>query len=342
MHRNDFFCGALVFTALAGGVFLAPALRAQPTEQTVQSRFLLVFDTSSDMKKRVPAVQKTLNELLLTSMSGQLHSGDSIGIWTFDQNLRTGEFPLQSWNPNNAAAIASTITKFIGKQRYAKTTSFQALQPLLNEVVQNSERLTVLVFCDGEAPMSGTPFDDGINQLFQQKQAEQKQALEPVVVLLRSQLGKYAACTVNFPPEPVSLPQFPPLPQPPPPPKLTNTAPPPPPQPVGEPIILIGKKVETNLPPVTNPPPTNEPAATGNPTNAPAAPPTNPAVTTTIVIASTNAPAPPPENPGSGGKKFLLIGGGLLGAAVVLGMVVRLRSRRKVSSLITRSMNDRR
>jgi hypothetical protein len=339
LPRKNFFRRAQIFAALSAGIFLVPMLRAQPTEATVQNRFLLVFDTSSDMKKRVPAVQKALNELLATSVSGQLHEGDSIGVWTFDQNLHPGEFPLQSWNPDNAAQIAADINKFVGRHRYAKTSGLGALQPLLNQVVENSERLTVLVFCDGESPMGGTPFDDGVNQLLQQRQAEQKRALEPIVILLRSQLGRYAGCTVSFPPEPVNLPPFPPLPQPPPPPKLTNAAPPPPPQPVGEPIILIGKKVENNPPPpVTNSPPTNEPAAPVNPTNRPAAPPTNPAVAAIIAI----APAPPPENPGSGEKKFLLVGTGLLGAAVALGTVVWLRSRRKDSSLITRSMNERR
>ena len=230
-HRNNFFCGALIFTALAGGFFLVPA-RAQPTEATVQSRFLLVFDTSSDMKKRGPAVQKALDTMMATSMGGQLHSGDSIGVWTFDQELLRGDkvgFATQSWNPDNAAAIASDILKAVRNQHYGNSTRFGALQPLLNQIVANSERLTVLIFCDGGAQFSGTPFDDGINGIFQQKLDEQKNARQPFVIVLRSQLGQYTACTVGLPPVPVSLPQFPPLPAPPPPPNLTNAPPPPPP-----------------------------------------------------------------------------------------------------------------
>jgi len=154
---------ARVLFALLTGFFLIPTLHAQPAAQNIDNRFLFIFDTSADMKKRVPALQKALNTMLATSVNGQLHSGDSIGVWTFDEDLQTGQFPLQHWDSDNAAMIASNITKFVEKQHYSKKTSFDALQPLLNQVVENSERLTVLIFCDGEAAISGTRFDNGIN-----------------------------------------------------------------------------------------------------------------------------------------------------------------------------------
>jgi hypothetical protein len=344
LHRNNFFCRARIFAVLCAGIFLVPMLHAQPAGETVQSRFLLIFDTSSDMKKRVNAVQKALNTMMATSMGGQLHSGDSIGVWTFDQDLHAGEFPLQSWNPDNAANIASDIAKFASRQRYAKGTRFGALQPLLNQIVANSERLTVLIFCDGEAEFSGTPFDDGINGIFQQKLDEQKKANQPFVIVLRSQLGQYVACTVGLPPVPVSLPEFPPLPPPPPPPatKVTN-APPPASAIVVPSLIIIGTNGANKMPPVTNPPVTNQPAPPSVPalqqTNAAVAPLTNPVSQT---VAPTNAPASAPENFSAGGGKFLAIGAAVSAVAAALGIFAWRRSRRTGSSLITRSMNDRR
>jgi hypothetical protein len=350
MHRNNFPRCLRICAALLAGIFLLPTLRAQPTEQTVQGRLLLVFETSSDMKKRLPAVEKALNQLLATSMVGELHSGDSIGVWTFDQNLHAGEFPLQIWNPDKAVQTASAIMKFAGKQRYAKNATLTAVQPLLNRVVDTSERLTVLIFCDGESPISGTPFDDGVNQTVQQKQADQKSAEEPVVILLRSQLGKYTGCTVSLPPQSINLPPFPPLPlpSPPPAPKPTIAAPPPAPAVVVPSLIIIGTNFETRLPPpVTNSVPinsvaTNETAVPSTPqTNASAALPTN-AIETTVIAPKTNSPASSPENSGSGDGKYFIIGGGLFGVAVVLGIFLWLRSQRKDTSLITRSMNERR
>jgi hypothetical protein len=350
MNKNIFPRRVAMIAALLAGIILIPGLRAQPTEQTVQNRFLFVFDTSRDMKSRGAALEKTLNTLLATSLSGQLHAGDSIGVWTFGQDLRPGDYPLQSWNPDNAVMIASNLVKFVGNQHYGKAARFEALQPLLNKVVQNSERLTVLIFCDGEVKFSGTPFDDGINQIFDQKRNDQKSAGQPFVILLRSQLGQYIGCSMGLPPQPLTYPQFPPLPLPPPAPapKVTNAPPPLAPVVSGQPLIMVGTKTESSPPPPkavpANPPAEIESAPPEAQTNAIAPPPANP-VTTNLpaqIATPTNvaaSSAPPPA--GSGGKIFPIIAAGLVGAAIALGLVFWLRPRPKDSSLITRSMNDR-
>ena len=300
---------AAVAFALCAGFFLIPAGRAQPASQISDSRFLFIFDTSADMKKRLPAVQAEVNDLMASSMGGQLHAGDSLGVWTFDQDLRTGQFPLQHWRPDDAATITSSINKFVGKQHYANGTRFNALQPQLNQVIQNSGRLTVLIFCDGEDEIKWTPYDDGINRVIQQRLAEQKRTRQPFVLVLRTQLGQYAGCTMNFPPGMVSVPEFPPPPAPPTPISAPPLAPPPAPvikPPIGPPLIIIGTKVETNWPPPPAPPlPTNPAPVT--PANVVPATPTNPVMhenpvtpTTTNVIPTTptNPVAPPlPTNP---------------------------------------------
>ena len=324
-HRNKLSCGARIVAALFTGVLLISKTPAQPVTQPVENRFLLVFDTSSDMKKRLPAVQRALDTILATNMRGQLHAGDSIGVWTFDREVRAGQFPLQRWVPENAAMTASNIVRFVARQHYSKKTSLDALLPYLNWVVQNSDRLTVLIFCDGDGGVTGTPFDSGINRIFQQQQAERKSAREPFILVLRSQLGNYTGCTMNLPPAPLGFPEFPPWPQPPM--EPTNAPPPPPPPPPPAPIeapplIIIGTKTGTNSPPPepaplpplstnqTPPtvavPPTNavanvetnlpSPIATVKPTNGTVMPPTNLIAPTVAVLP--NAMTPPPENSG--------------------------------------------
>ena len=102
-HSKKRIRAARIFFALLAGFFSIPGLRAQPAEQTPDNRVLLVFETSADMKKRLPAVRIGLDETLATSLRGGLQPGDSIGVWTFDQELHAGVFPLQSWMPENAA-----------------------------------------------------------------------------------------------------------------------------------------------------------------------------------------------------------------------------------------------
>ncbi len=295
---------AVLAFALFAGCFLTPAGHAQPAAQG-SSRYLFIFNTSTDMKKRLPAVQAEVNQLLATSLGGRLQPGDGVGVWTFDQDLHAGQFPPQTWRPEDAVGIAAEINKFVGKQRYANRTRFDALQPQLNQVIQNSQRLTVLIFCDGEDDIKGTPYDASINQVFQQRQAAQKKAAQPFVLVLRTQLGQYAGCTLNFPPGMVNVPEFPPLPAPPAP--ATNPPPPPPqistpvaPAPTGPPLMIIGKTVVTNWPPApaalpaTNPvsPPANVvPAAVTNPIVPPV--PANP----TPVVQPNAASAPPAAAP---------------------------------------------
>ena len=84
--------------------------------------------------------------------------------------LRQGQFPLQHWIPQNAATTAADIANFVRRQRYSKSTRFEVIMPLLNSVVQDSERLTVLIFCDGDGKINGTPFDDAINTVLKQNQ----------------------------------------------------------------------------------------------------------------------------------------------------------------------------
>lgn len=353
---------ARVTAALLAGFFSLSKAPAQPAAPAVENRFLLVFDTSSDMKKRLPAVQRVFDTMLASNMRGQLQAGDSIGVWTFDREVHTGQFPLLRWIPENAATIASNILRFVDKQHYSKRTSFDALRPYLNWIVQNSDRVTVLIICDGEGAIVGTPFDAGINRIFEQQQVERKKARQPFIIVLRSQLGSYIGCAVDSPPALVNFPDFPPFP---PPPIQPTTAPSPPPPPHVEapPLIIIGTKPGTNAlppkPPSPPPPTTNQPPPTvaAPPTNVIAsvetnAPPPVAALKPTnglgtmpasliapAVAVQANALAPLPENSGLSTKKALVIGLIFLVLAGVLTVLFMSRwHKTDHGSLITRSM----
>ena len=247
--------GASLLLALAG-VLWAAGLRAQPAGPVGQGRWLFIFDTSSDMKRRLPAVLKEA-DTLLTAGNGEIRAGDSIGVWTFDQALHHGEFPLVRWNPDDADDIAAGMNKFVGDRHFTGTTRFEVLQPFLNQVMQDSPRLTALIFCDGEGKIQGTPYDDGINRAFQERQAGQKQKREPFVIVLRAQRGQYVGCVANYPPGMMNFPPFPALPAPPPPVETKAPAPPPPPAPppakVLAPLMMIGTNFVTSWP--SNPAP---------------------------------------------------------------------------------------
>ncbi|MEI7807565.1 MAG: hypothetical protein WCJ07_03665 [Verrucomicrobiota bacterium] len=268
-----------------GAGLIALVLFLLPAAQAAQgSRWLLVFDTSSAMKKRLPATEVALKSFLASNGGGQIRAGDSVGVWTFDQQLHSGQFPLIHWSPANAGATASNLVAFIRQQRYTGNTSFATLQPLLGEIISHSERLTVVIFCNGLDDIKWTPYADGINQTFRQNQDERKNSRQPFALLLRTQQGKYIGCTVNFPPGGLTIPPFPPLP--PPPAEVSSNLPPLPASPAPKPLppvvpslVIVGTNYGTNLADI--------PATNSNP------PPT-PDVSTNLVKAK-NSPAPNPE-----------------------------------------------
>jgi hypothetical protein len=336
MHPKIIVRLARTVFALLVAILLIPALHAQPESQNIQNRFLLVFDTSAVMKKCLPTTRAAVKKLFFSMMNGQLQPGDTIGVWTFAQEVGPGRFPLQQWKPENAATIASNVTAFVESQRYRKSTDFKATMLLLGAIVQDSDRLTVLIFCDGDGKITRTPFDDAINTIFEKNSRPLQKALQPFVVVLRSQAGVYVGYTVNSAAESVNFPQFPPLPQP----AEPANAPVVPPKPVvlAPPLIIIGTNVGTKFPPpapkaeMTN---SQLPIASANPTNVVY-------VTQTNLVSETNTVVPLPENSGISGGGALKIGVVLLVGAMAL-VIFMIRRARKTGqdSLITRSMNQK-
>ena len=58
---NHFIRCRRLIAAIAAGFFLISHAPAQPVAGGINSRFLFIFDTSSAMKKRVPATQYAVN-----------------------------------------------------------------------------------------------------------------------------------------------------------------------------------------------------------------------------------------------------------------------------------------
>ena len=242
---------------------------------------------------------------------------------------------------------------------------------MLGRVVADSERLTVVIFCDGESEISGTPYDRGIGRNFLDGRAEGKKSQQPFVVLIRTLSGRSIGCTVNFPPGTINIPLFLAPPPPPPPPAPATNPPPAPlrvvapvkPAPVVVPDLIInGTNVggtdnapAPSAPPVTNPPPA---VPVANPVSVPA-----PVVVKNSPPATNPVPVPPPTRPpaaittaptnaanistntndGSDQPKrhLVLIGVGLLAVVVVVVLLLIFRpGRRPQSSLISSSMQD--
>jgi hypothetical protein len=237
--------------SLPGGALLlclslgAPQLAAQPAVSS--SRYLLIVDTSGSMQRRAKGMLSTVQDLLASGMQGQLRRGDTLGVWTFNEELYTGRFPLQVWEPEEQRAIGRRALAFLKAQHYAKQPNLDKVIPALDHVVKDSEVITVILISAGDANIHGTPFDGRINDVYARWRNEQPKARKPLVTVLRARNGKIANCSVTPAPGPVEI-----LPLPPPEAPVVRTEKPAPAPPatrlvMAPPLILSGKR----LPPET-------------------------------------------------------------------------------------------
>jgi len=354
-HRQKLFSIAAKWLCVLLAVLALPLhTSAQPT---TPQRWLFIFDLSSTMKKRLPATEEVLKNFFATSADGRLQDGDNIGVWTYDQQMHGGQFPLVVWKPEQAATLPTNLMAFLRSRSFTSSSRLAALQPTLDSVISSSERLTIIIFCDGESEISSTPYDRGINQSFLDGRAERKKNSQPFVVLIRTLSGKFIGCTVNFPPGAINIPLFLA-------PVAPSNIPPPPvviapvkPAPVAVPdLVIVGTRVTTNsarevASPATNMVSIEAPKIISSPAPPPTpvqtvvnhtAPPPPEKIETLPATATTNAATVTARNDTDRGTRRLVLAGvGLLAAAVALAVILIVRpGRRAQSSLISSSMQD--
>ena len=128
------------------------------------------------MKKNLPLVKQALDDLFSSNLQHEMQDNDDLAVWTVDQDLHTGTFPLANLGAGGRRDVFGAAEGFSGRQKFTRRASLEAIQPLLNRVVKNSARLTVLIFCDGESRLLGTPYDSGMNPVIKKTGANQRRA----------------------------------------------------------------------------------------------------------------------------------------------------------------------
>lgn len=286
LAAHPLLAGLLLLTVLAPCPLCAQTNAAKAALSS--QRWLLIVETSRPMKRRAGAVLQAVRDLLASSMDGQLQRGDTLGVWTFNEGLYAGRFPLQTWSPKAQQDITSRMLTFLKGQKYEKQANFSKGLPALNQIIKDSDALTVVLISSGDETMRGTPFDAQINEFFQKWHDQQQKAKMPFVTVLRAKAGQLADYTLNSPPFPTQMPR---------PSQVTQSAEPiqtklseavrKSPPPTVPPLIVSGKKAQ----PEKAPAPKLEPTVvkTNAPAPAAAAPGTN-----NLLAAKPPAPTVPP------------------------------------------------
>jgi hypothetical protein len=204
------------------------------------------------MRDRIKGVEGLTQDLLMTAMHGNLRTGDTIGIWTYDSVLRADEAPLLTWNQEAAELITQHALEFLSHHSYEKDAAFGDVLTNMLRIVKSSDVITVVLVSDGSDPVQGTPFDTQINAFYKKNYRAQRKAHMPVVTVFRGLHGNLTTNTVSLAPWPADIPAVPP-------PQIAKVIPKPPeapkpPPPVVPSLIIIGKKAETEpTPPPAKP-----------------------------------------------------------------------------------------
>ena len=178
----------------------APPVGGQPASVQPASaghRWLFIVETSSPMRRRQTATLKAVDELLGSQMRGQLRTGDSLALWTFNETLSPARLPVQKWSVTNHMAIVGRVHAFLQARTYEKTPSLSDAVPAILRLVESSDVLTVLLISSGETKLQGTPFDDKINRVFDTWRDTQRRANTPFLTVLRSRKGQLTDCAAT-------------------------------------------------------------------------------------------------------------------------------------------------
>jgi len=175
----------------------------------VGNRYLLIFETSRSMQRRSEGALKAVQQLLVSGMGGQLRRGDSLGIWTYDEELHAGAFPVQPLSPETQRSTVGRALTFLKQQSYEKKANLPAVMPALQRLIKDSPLLTIILVSDGEQKIYGTQFDQQVNENFSRWQNQQQDARMPFLTVLRSKAGVLTDFSVNPAPWPVEMPPLP-------------------------------------------------------------------------------------------------------------------------------------
>lgn len=172
-------------------------------------RFLFVLDLSDGMEKLKGASETTIQDLIFNGAYGQMRTGDTYGVWGFNREIYSGQFPMQVWDSRKPSQLATVAAAFLADADYGKSADMKLLLGQLNLVIQSVSNVTVFVVSDGYTSMTGTPFNKQINDVYKKRRRERASAKSPFVTTLIAREGIIASYSVTIGGEPILLPERP-------------------------------------------------------------------------------------------------------------------------------------
>ncbi len=204
----------LLLLACVGFSDLSPAATNVASTSTLKAaadggRFLFVVNTSSSMRRIEPATRQAVFDMVFTGLNGYMRSGDTFGLWTFNEETQAGDFPMQVWDAQNPMDTAARVAAHLRTQRYSGGSDTSALMPKLQSVIGAVRNVTIFIVMDAGTKFEGTSFDESANNSIQRQAREQARAKKPFITTIIAREGRVAAAFVTIAGQPINLPERP-------------------------------------------------------------------------------------------------------------------------------------
>ena len=172
-------------------------------------RFLFVVNTSSSMRRIEAPTRQAVFDMVFTGLDGYMRSGDTFGLWTFNEEIQAGDFPMQVWDTQNPMDAAARVAAHLRTQRYSGGSDTSALMPKLQSVIGAVRNVTVFIVMDAGTKFEGTSFDESANNSIQRQAREQARVKKPFITTIIAREGRIAAAFVTIAGQPINLPERP-------------------------------------------------------------------------------------------------------------------------------------
>lgn len=193
-----------LFVVLGGPAQAADKASAQPPY-----RFLILIDSSSNMRRLANITPTAVYDLIYDGLLGRMQDGDVYGVWTFNETVDTEFYPPLIWDRKNSKVQAQSVDAQVRKLKYQNKPRLEEAIREINTIVQRSDDLTVVIVHDGSGVMFGTPFDLPITTLYRQFQKDMLKSERPFLTSFVVQDKKMIGWSVDAAGGTIGVPVFP-------------------------------------------------------------------------------------------------------------------------------------
>jgi hypothetical protein len=203
--RCGFKTAITAFLLCLSPATLLAETNAAPLAPASSNRYLFIVETSRQMRPRAHGVFETMKQALDSSLKGQIHQGDFVGIWTFNENVYQDLFPSQRWSQATQLAFAVRLQMLANPDIYLKRGRLEKVVPEMTKVISENENVTIVFVSSGEGVMQGTPFSAQINSAWKEWHDELEGTHMPLLTALLARKGQHTDWLFTPAPRPIVL-----------------------------------------------------------------------------------------------------------------------------------------